>query len=124
MITEKQEAFVRQLLEGKTQAQAYRNAYDAAGMSRQTVYREASRLARSEAVRNRLQQLRVAREDTAVANVRERLELLTQILREERPAADKLKAVDLMNKMTGAYTQKPEPEENVTVVVELTGRSS
>ena len=119
MLTEKQEKFIRLLLEGKSQAQAYRDAYDAAGMSDDSVYKEASRLARRAAVRKRLEQLRKELEEAAVANARERLELLTQIIRGERPVGDKLKAVDLMNKMTGAYSQKSEPEGDVTLVVEL-----
>lgn len=119
MITEKQEAFVRGLLVGKTQAQAYRDAYDTGGMSDDSVYSEASRLARKAAVRKRLEILRKELDDAAIANARERLELLTQIIRGERPVGDKLKAVDLMNKMTGAYHQKEEPDADVTVVVEL-----
>ena len=119
MLTEKQEKFIRGLLEGQTQAQAYRNAYDAAGMSDESVYKEAGRLARKAGVRRRLELLRKELEDAAIANARERLELLTQISRGERPVGDKLKAVDLMNKMTGAYSQKTEPDTDVTVVVEL-----
>ena len=119
MLTEKQEKFVRGLLEGQTQTQAYRNAYDAAGMSEDSVYKEASRLARKAAVRKRLELLQKELDDAAIANARERLELLTQIIRGERPVGDKLKAVDLMNKMTGAYSQKTETEADVTVVVEL-----
>ena len=119
MLTEKQEKFIRLLLQGHSQAQAYRGAYDAAGMSDETVYKEASRLAGRAAVRKRLEQLRKELEDAAIANARERLELLTQIIRGERPVGDKLKAVDLMNKMTGAYAQKQEDDGDVTVVVEL-----
>ena len=119
MLTEKQEKFIRLLLEGKSQAQAYREVYDAAGMKDDSVYKEASRLAKKASVRKRLEQLRKELEDAAIANARERLELLTQIIRGERPVGDKLKAVDLMNKMTGAYSQKSEPEGDVTVVVEL-----
>ena len=119
MLTEKQEIFVRRLLEGESQAQAYRAAYDTAGMSDDSVYTEASRLARKAEVRRRLEQLRRELEAAAIASARERLELLTQIIRGERPVGDKLKAVDLMNKMTGAYNQKTEEDRDVTVVVEL-----
>ena len=119
MVTEKQEIFIRGLLAGKSQAAAYREAYDARGMSDESVYKEASRLAKRAAVQKRLAALRQELEDAAIAGVRERLILLTDIIRGERTAADKLKAVDLMNKMTGAYNQKPEPEVPMTVVVEL-----
>ena len=119
MLTEKQEAFVRLLLDGKSQAQAYRGAYDAAGMSDETVYKEASKLARRSEIRKRLDTLRQELENAAIATVRERLILLTDIIRGDRTAADKLKAVDLMNKMTGSYNQKSEPDTDVTLVVEL-----
>ena len=108
-----------QLLEGKSQAAAYREAYDADGMSDESVYKEASKLARRAEVKRRLAELRQELEDAAVAGVRERLILLTDIIRGERTAADKLKAVDLMNKMTGAYNLKTEEDHDVTVVVEL-----
>ena len=119
MITEKQEAFIRGLLEGKSQAAAYREAYDAAGMSDESVYKEASKLARRAQIRKRLDVLRKELEDAAIAGTRERLVLLTDIIRGDRTAADKLKAVDLMNKMTGAYNQKSESDLPLTVVVEL-----
>ena len=119
MLTEKQEAFVRLLLEGQTQAQAYRGAYDAAGMSDESVYKEASRLARRAEVKKRLEALRQELQDSAIASVRERLILLTDIIRGDRTAADKLKAVDLMNKMTGAYNLKTEEDHDVKLVVEL-----
>ena len=119
MLTEKQEKFIRQLLEGKSQAAAYREAYDAAGMSDDSVYKEASKLARRAEIRKRLDALRKELEAAAIATARERLELLTHIIRGERSVGDKLKAVDLMNKMTGAYNQKSEPDTDVTVVVEL-----
>ena len=119
VITEKQEQFVRGLLEGKSQAASYREAYDAGEMSDDSVYKEASKLARRVEIRKRLETLRQELEDAAIASVRERLILLTDIIRGDRTAADKLKAVDLMNKMTGAYNQKVEPEAPMTVVVEL-----
>ena len=119
VITEKQEQFVRGLLAGKSQAAAYREAYDAGEMSDESVYKEASKLARRAEIRKRLETLRQELEDAAIASVRERLILLTDIIRGDRTAADKLKAVDLMNKMTGAYNQKAEPEAPMTVVVEL-----
>ena len=80
MLTEKQEAFVRLLLEGNSQAQAYRGAYDAAGMSDETVYKEASKLARRSEIRKRLDTLRQELENAAIATVRERLILLTDII--------------------------------------------
>ena len=121
MLTQKQEKFIQGILQGMTQAQAYRSAYETENMSDASVYSEASRLVRKAAVRQRLEQLQEELEGEGIASARERLELLTQIIRGERSVSDKLKAVDLMNKMTGGYLQKPEPEvdRDVTVRVEL-----
>lgn len=121
MLTPKQEKFVQGILQGMTQAQAYRQAYEAENMSDDSVYREASRLIRKTAVRQRLEQLQKELVGQSIASVWERLEFLTQVIRGERPVSDKLKAVDLMNKMTGGYIQKPEPEvdRDITVRVEL-----
>jgi len=44
-LTPKQEAFARNVAEGDTYAQAYRQAYDAENMSKSTIRVEASRLA-------------------------------------------------------------------------------
>ena len=44
LLTRKQEAFVKGILEGKTATEAYRAAYDCSGMAEPTVWAEASRL--------------------------------------------------------------------------------
>ncbi|MEM8574311.1 MAG: hypothetical protein AAGF48_06730 [Pseudomonadota bacterium] len=43
-LTPKQEAFVKGLLKGKTATDAYKAAYDVAGMAHRTIWAEASRL--------------------------------------------------------------------------------
>ena len=121
MLTGKQERFALGVVEGMSLADAYRMAYDAENMAEHTLHNEASRLAGQEKIRSRIRELREELEAQSIASAQERLEFLTEVIRGERPVSDKLKAVDLMNKMTGGYSQKPEPEpvQDVTVKVEL-----
>ena len=119
LLTGKQERFVLGVVEGMSLADAYRKAYDAENMGEHTLRNEASKLAGQEKIRSRIRELREELAEQSIASARERLEFLTEVIRGERPVSDKLKAVDLMNKMTGGYTQKPEPAQDVTVRVEL-----
>lgn len=57
-------------------------------------------------------------EDKAVANIQERQEMLTQIMREEA-VADRLKAIDLLNKMTNVYVTRIEGDVETVIRVEL-----
>lgn len=56
-LTEKQEAFVRLLSEGATNADAYRGAYDCSNMVPNTVYSESSKLAANPKITARLNEL-------------------------------------------------------------------
>lgn len=56
-LTAKQEAFAQAVASGKTQADAYREAYDAEGMTDKTVWERASVLAAHDKVRARVEAL-------------------------------------------------------------------
>lgn len=107
MLTPKQEQFVKNIIEGMSQADAYRNSYDVKKMSDKTVWEKASRLMSDDKVRARLQELRDQLANESIMTARERLEWLTRIIKsDEETTADKLKASDQMNKMQGEYVQK------------------
>lgn len=57
-------------------------------------------------------------EQKNIADIQERQELLTQIMREEA-VGDKLKAVDLLNKMTNVYVTRIEGDVETVIRVEL-----
>ena len=66
-LTNKQRAFVREMLKGAgSQSAAYREAYDAGGMSDQAVYNEASKLMRHPVIASRLEAGFKAQERQAV----------------------------------------------------------
>lgn len=56
-LTEKQERFTILLSEGATNAEAYRQAYDASGMAMNTVHNEACKLAQSPKIAARLNEI-------------------------------------------------------------------
>lgn len=127
MLTAKQEQFVKSIIDGMSQADAYRSAYDTSRMTDKTVHEKASRLMSDDKVRARLQTLRDQMMTPSVMSAQERLEYLTRVVKgvetEEvteyedgemvklhNPASIRvrLNAIDLMNKMTGEYVQKVE----------------
>ena len=111
MLTDKQEKFVQGIISGLNQADAYRNAYNASKMSDNAIYREASLLMSTPKVAQRIKELRDQSASGAVMSARERMEWLSDLIRSENETTtDKLKAVDLINKMSGEYVQKVEAD--------------
>ena len=58
MLTQKQEMFVQGIIEGKSQADAYRSAYSTKNMSDNAIYVEASLLMDDPKIAQRLTELR------------------------------------------------------------------
>jgi phage terminase small subunit len=120
MLTAKQEAFVHNIIQGMSQADAYRSAYDAKKMSDKTIWENASRLMANDKVSARLTELRNELAKPSIMSAQERLEWLTQlIMSNDENTTDKLRAADIMNKMTGEYTQKIEADVNYTVTINI-----
>ena len=118
MLTAKQEAFVQNIIQGMSQADAYRSAYSSKRMSDNAVYREASLLVASPKIAQRLQELRDKMATPKIMSAQQRLEWLTGVINDaEEGTSEKLKAIDIMNKMQGEYTQKI--EANVTNAVNI-----
>ena len=122
MLTAKQELFVQNIIQGMSQADAYRSAYSCKNMSDNTVYVNASKLAADTKVALRLKELREQLATPAIMSAQKRLEWLTGVIQsEDESTGDKLKAVDIMNKMQGEYVQKVEAEvkTETTINIEL-----
>ena len=120
MLTAKQEKFVQNIIDGMSQADAYRNSYDTKRMTDKTVWEKASRLMSDDKVKARLQELRDRLAGEKIMTAKERLEWLTSlIMSEEETTSDKLKAADIMNKMQGEYTQKIEAEVTREVIINI-----
>ena len=114
MLTDKQEKFCKAIVEGMTQADAYRSAYDSENMADKTIYEAASRLMADSNIIARVQELRDLTAKASILTAQERLEWLSEIIRsKEESTTDRLKASDQMNKMQGEYIEKIKADINV-----------
>lgn len=122
MLTAKQEAFVQNIIQGMSQADAYRSAYSCKNMSDNAIYREASLLMSNPKVAQRLSEITSKTDKPKIMTAQKRLEWLTERIEDEEIDINaKLKAIDIMNKMSGEYVQKVEADvkQEFTINVEL-----
>jgi len=122
MLTAKQEQFVQNIIQGMSQADAYRSAYPKQKMSDKTIYEAACRLMANSKVVARLAELRKELAKPAIMSAQKRLEWLTERIEDEETDINaKLKAIDIMNKMQGEYVQKVEANvvSEVNINIEL-----
>lgn len=122
MLTPKQEQFALNIFEGMNQADAYRASYSAKNMSDNAIYREASLLMSNPKIAQRIKELRDKAAKSTIMSAQERMEWLTRLIsNEEEGTNEKLKAIDIMNKMQGEYVQKVEADvkSEVTINIEL-----
>lgn len=125
MLTAKQEMFVQNIVKGMTQREAYKNSYNAEGMTDNSIDCEACKLFNSPKITQRYKELIGEMQKATIMTAQERLEFLTRVITGEEPEREfsimdgehreythpadlnvKLKAVDLMNKMQGEYITK------------------
>jgi phage terminase small subunit len=120
MLTAKQERFCQAIIEGMTQADAYRTAYNASKMADKTIHERASVLMADNKIKARVAELRERVVSAKIMSAKERLEWLTGIIGNEKEKTDnRLKAVDLMNKMQGEYVQKIDASVNADVNINI-----
>jgi phage terminase small subunit len=123
MLTPKQELFVQSIIKGMSQADAYRTAYATKNMSDKTIHEAASRLMADSKVSARVKELREQVDKETIMSAQKRLEWLTEAIGNKDIAVnDKLKAIDIMNRMQGEYIQKVETEvknAKVNINIEL-----
>lgn len=122
MLTPKQEKFVQGIIEGKSQADAYRAAYSTKNMTDKTIREEASRLMSDPNVSAMVKELRNQVNASTIMSAQERMEWLTKLIKNtEEGTTDRLRALDIFNKMTGEYVQRVEADvkNEVTINIEL-----
>lgn len=121
-LTPQQEEFAKKIAEGMNYSDAYRSAYNTKKMTDKSIWEKASELANNVKVTARLQELRDLAAMPTIMTAQERKAYLTQVIKNpEEATSDKLKAIDLMNKMDGEYVQKVEAEvkTETTINIEL-----
>lgn len=120
MLTAKQEKFVQGIIQGMSQADAYRSAYSTKNMTDKSIWESASRLMNDDKVASRVAELRSQVTKETIMTAQQRLEWLTNtITSEETSTNDKLRAVDIMNKMQGEYIQKVETEVKNAISINI-----
>lgn len=122
MLTPKQEKFVQGIIEGKSQADAYRSAYSTKNMSDNAIYVEASLLMDDPKIAQRLTELRNQMMKSTIMSAQERMEWLTDLIKNTNEGTtDRLRAIDIINKMTGEYVTKIDADvkNDITINVEL-----
>lgn len=139
MLTPKQEKFVRNLISGMSQREAYKNSYDAENMTDESIDVAACRLFNDDKIKLRYKELQDKLANASIMTAQERLEYLTGIIldierehkyyvvdgmmQEREEPADfntKLKAIDIMNKMQGEYVQKIVADVDNEVSISIT----
>ena len=124
MLNVKQEKFIQNIINGMSQRQAYKDAYNA-NYSDKSIDEKASTLFNSEKVQKRYKESLKELEDKAIMSAKERMiwlsEVINNIQREEvyvrnsegedvlmgsrnADLSTKIKALDTLNKMSGEYT--------------------
>jgi len=129
-LTAKQAKFAANLAEGMSQAEAYRNAYDAQNMAPETIHSHASRMAARDKVRTRVDALIGERmrllETRGVSDRSKVIGLLRQFAEDDaRPDHVRLRAVELWGKTCGAFVEVIEDRRDrpaAAVAVELERR--
>ena len=131
MLTPKQEKFIQNIVSGMSQREAYKNSYNAKNMADDTIDNKACKLFNSDKIRARYQELMKRLENKAIMTAEERMIWLTKVIncdvkvkqeydneiKEYDPyMSDRLKALDMLNKMDGQYTTRI--EGNVTISYE------
>lgn len=121
MLTPKQEKFVKSMvLDGMNYSDAYRNSYDTSRMSDKTVNEKASLLKDNDKIRARIKELTAEIDSPKIMEVTKRAERLSEFASSDDPNVA-MKAIDLLNKMTGEYVQKiaAEVQTETTINIEL-----
>ena len=112
MLTAKQEQFAQSILEGKTQADAYRTAYDATAMQDASVWTEASKLMRNPQVAARVETLKAEVEATRRVLLLDREETILARLEHEALTAKtdsaRIRALELLGRHAGMFAERVE----------------
>lgn len=141
MLTPKQEKYIQNIVKGMSQRQAYKDAYNAK-YSDKAIDEKASTLFNSEKVQERYKELIKELDNEAIMTAKERMKWLTDVVKniekedlyitiegemtkvgsKNADLTTKLKALDILNKMSGEYITKVEADVNsdVSINIELT----
>ena len=101
MLTPKREAFAQAVANGKTQADAYREAFNAANMKPETIWSKASELMADGKVAARVEELRELLASKQLWSREDNVNTLKSIIESSDKASDTISAVKELNSMHG-----------------------
>lgn len=111
-LTDKQEAFVQAYLSGENASDAYRQAYDADGMKPSTIWENACRLLSHGKVAARIAEINAEKEEhrrmQQVSRAEFVLQKLTAIAASAENSGTTVRALELLGKHVGLFTDKVE----------------
>ena len=108
-LTPKQEAFAQNVASGMTQADAYRNSYNAENMKPETIWSNASQLMSDTKVLQRVEELQAKGAEIAALTLAKHLARLEELSRDAQAAEEynaAIKAEELRGKASGLYTER------------------
>lgn len=115
-LTSKQEKFAQEVASGKSQADAYRAAFDCAKSKPETIRRKASELMAHGNISATVEKLKAQLAEKGLWTREESVNVLAQIAKAAEKDADRVRAVAELNKMHGFEApQKVELSGSVTV---------
>ena len=104
------ETFAQGIAKGMSQRKAYHAAFpNSVRWKDETVDPKASNLAKNDKVSARIKELQLQSTSNAIMTATERKEWLTKLIMDaegKHNTGDRLKALDILNKMDGEYTEK------------------
>lgn len=131
----KQEKFIQGIINGLSQRQAYKEAYEV-NYDDNAIDVKASTLFNTDKVQVRYKELLQELEDKSIMTAKERMKWLSDVVKgnikqisyggngenyeNEAYISDKLRAIDTLNKMSGEYTTKVDANVNTEIRVTLT----
>lgn len=118
----KHEKFIQNIVKGMSQRQAYKDAFNV-NYDENAIDNNASKLFKRAEVQTRYNELLEKLEEKSIMTAKERMKWLTDVVNgeikdrnKEAFMSDKMKAIDILNKMSGEYTTKLEGNIGVTTV--------
>ena len=134
MLRPKQEKFIQNIINGMSQRQAYKDAYNPKYKD-EVIDIRASELFNSSKVQVRYQELLQKLEEESIMSAKERMKWLTKVIKgdikhisygsegqeyeNEAYISDKMKAIDILNKMSGEYITKVEADVDFNIRVDI-----
>lgn len=117
-LNNKQKIFCREYVKnGNNATQAYMKAYP--DSSEKSAKDNASRLIAKDSIQNYIQELQGKMEDKEIMSAKERMKWLTNLIDGKETTSDKLKAIEILNKMSGEYVTKVEADVSASIEIDI-----